>query len=270
MPTTTGYLDHTHPYVQFGTGDRPLVVIPGLADSLVGPIDGIRAWLLRWSLRRYTADRRVYLVRRPTGLPTDASIASMADGYAAALQSRFDSPVDVVGISMGSCIAQELASAHPDVVRRLVVGTAACRLSEEGKAIAARWRDFAADHNWEALYREAADLTFSDWRGSLYGKLWLLPTDLVFDDPPVSEDVSISLDALSTFDACDRVGDIESPTLLIGGDEDPFFDERTMIETAEAIPDAQLFLFRRSGHGAFAEHRRAFDRAAIDFLDDRQ
>ncbi len=269
MPTTTGYLGHTHPYVQFGTGDRPLVVIPGLADSLVGPIEGIRAWLLRWSLRRYTPDRRVYLVRRPTRLAADASIESMADSYAKALASRFDEPVDVLGISMGGCIAQALASSHPDVVRRLIVGTAACRLNEEGSAIAARWRDFAADHDWEALYSEAADLTFSDWRGSLYSRLQWLPTDLIFGDPPVSADVSISLDALSAFDACDRVSDIEAPTLLIGGDEDPFFDERTMRETAEAIPDAQLFVFRRSGHGAFAEHRRAFDQTATDFLDKR-
>ena len=47
-------------------------------------------------------------------------------------------PVDVLGISTGGSIAQQLAADHPRGVRRLALVSAACRLENSGRTISAR------------------------------------------------------------------------------------------------------------------------------------
>ena len=266
MPTTTGYFNHELPYVQFGDGPKPLVVLPGASDAFSGPIDGLKSWFLNWHFRRFTDSFTIYYVRRPTEMPDGYTIEEMADAYADAITDRFSEPVAVYGLSMGGCIAQVLAGKHPDIVDRLVLGVSGCRITEQGTAIAKRWAGFAEAHDWEAIYEESIDVTYSGWRQSLYGALASLPADLTVSVPPVPSDVVVTMNALADIDVCDRLTDIDAPTLVVGGDEDVFFDEQTLRATADAIPDARLYLFRRHGHGVFDEEKRPFDRTVHAFL----
>jgi pimeloyl-ACP methyl ester carboxylesterase len=65
-------------------------------------------------------------------------MADLANDYAGALDGMFQRPVDVLGISTGGSLALQLAADRPELVERLVVAGAACRLSEYGRSRSAR------------------------------------------------------------------------------------------------------------------------------------
>ena len=60
-------------------------------------------------------------------------MADLAADVADALAARFEQPVDVLGISTGGSIAQQLAADHPTAVRRLALVSTACRLENSGR-----------------------------------------------------------------------------------------------------------------------------------------
>jgi pimeloyl-ACP methyl ester carboxylesterase len=66
------------------------------------------------------------------------TMVQLAAEHAAAVQAGFDGPVDVLGVSTGGSIAQQFAAEHPALVRRLALGSTACRSGTEGQRIQAR------------------------------------------------------------------------------------------------------------------------------------
>jgi pimeloyl-ACP methyl ester carboxylesterase len=76
--------------------------------------------------------REVWWLNRRAGLSPATSMAELARDYATALRHQFGEPVDVVGVSTGGSVALQLAADHPEVVRRLVVVSAAYRLGPFG------------------------------------------------------------------------------------------------------------------------------------------
>ena len=89
------------------------------------------------SLEELADRRRLVLVNRRADLPRGMTMAEMAAEHADAIR-ELGAPVDVVGTSTGGSIAQQLAADHPDVVRRLVLLSTACRLGPEGKSLQRR------------------------------------------------------------------------------------------------------------------------------------
>jgi 3-oxoadipate enol-lactonase len=81
----------------------------------------------------------------------DISIESMADAVAAMLASQAGGPAMVVGMSMGGCVAQQLAARHPDRVRGLLL------------ADTTAWYGADAPQRW----RERADRAATDGLASL-------------------------------------------------------------------------------------------------------
>ena len=61
----------------------------------------------------------------------------------------------------------------------------------------------------------------------------------------------------------DRLARIQVPTLVVGGERDPFYTPASFRETAEGIPNARLILYERVGHPASG---RRFARDLLEFL----
>lgn len=266
MALTTGKLSGSLPYVAFGTGPRPLVVLPGASDPFAGPIEGLSAWALRYYYRRFVDSHTVYFVRRPQGMESGYDVDSMAADCAVAIDDRFDGPVDLLGLSMGGCIAQVLAADQPDLVDRLVLAVSGCRLSERGTAIVDRWRGYAERGEWRQLYRESVLHSTGGWRRFVYAAIGELP-GVQPAEPPVPSDAAVTFEALLSFDACRRIDAIDAPTLVIGGDQDPFFSIGILRETA-AKTGGRLFIYPGSGHGVTSIAKGSFERTVLEFLNE--
>lgn len=254
------------PYLRVGDGPGTLLVVPGLDDALFdGSYGRIEARATAWLLRRYAEEYTVYVVSRPRGLDTDASIEGMAQEYVRVLEERLG-PAPVIGLSMGGLIAQEIARDRPDLVTRLVLGVSGCRLAEGSREIGRRFRWYALEEDWVELRATLYEELFTGRRRRLYPALSRSLGRLRPPEPADPGDVVASIDAILAYDGCDRLGEIEPRTLVIGGDEDPFFPESVLRETHEGLPDAQLALFRGGRHGVLVERSEGFDGWTLDFL----
>ncbi|MCL7416344.1 MAG: alpha/beta hydrolase [Halalkalicoccus sp.] len=256
-----------HPYVAVGDGPRTLLVVPGLNDPLCRVAD--RWWfslLVATYCDRYTGRHTVAMVSRPPGLPENVSTRDLAAGYAEVLEET--GPADVLGLSMGGFLVEHLAADHPDLVERAVLGLAAARLSDHGRAVVERWRTHAERGEFRPVYEEAAGAVAGGLRGPvvrgaarIYGRL--------ASQPPVDRrDFLVSADACLAHDATDRLGDMEAPALVIGGTEDPFFSPERYRETVRGIPEVEFVEIEEAGHEAVLDRRREFDGAIREFLYD--
>jgi pimeloyl-ACP methyl ester carboxylesterase len=262
MPVREGAIGR-YPCLIAGDGP-PLIVLAGLSpDSGVSP--GPMRRVHEQALQPWTSGRRVFYVNRRPGLPVPLSMRALAAEHAAALADAFDTPVDVLGMSTGGSIAQQLAADHPAAIGRLVLISTACRLGRTGRTaqrrVAARVRAGALRR---ALAVGAAELV-PPWRGRYIAAVvaWTLGTRL-FGAEDLG-DMATTIEAEDEFDlaACPVV---RSPTLLIAGGRDRFYERELFEETARLIPGCRLVLQPERGHMTVTASPRT-TAEVIGFLD---
>ena len=212
--------------------------------------------------------RRVFYVNRRAGLPRGLTMAALAAEHAEAIRESFTPPVDVLGLSTGGSIAQQLAADHPDVVHRLVLVSSACRLGGDARLlqrrVAARIRGGA--------YRQALALLTSDQvppgRGQLAagGLAWLLGPR-PFASAAELRDMATTIEAEDGFDLARCRRPVKGPTLIVAGADDRFYSRALFEETAKLIPDSSLMLLPGRGHVTVLLDR-AYAPSVSGFLDD--
>jgi pimeloyl-ACP methyl ester carboxylesterase len=261
-----------HPYVRVGGGsERPLAFVPGLNDPLQRVTDS-RWFSLSMAAycRRYAGDRAVYMVSRPSGLPAGTTTRTMAAGYEGVLSALCDrhgsSRVDLVGISMGGFLVTHLAAEWSDRVGKAVLALAADRLDERGRRRVSQWRSWGSDGEWSEVYLDAADVVARALR-----RRGMRVAVRAYDrlcDPPESgpSDFLASARACLEHDASDRLEAIERPTLVLGGDGDPFFSLSRFRATARELPDGRFARIHGASHETVIQHPNAFESAVKRFL----
>ena len=259
----TGTLLGGLPYVSFGTG-RALVVLPGLVASQELPAVMDRRFQRRYLGPLADSHRVWWLGRRPGPAPS-ATMAGIAGDYADALRLAFPGPVDVLGISSGGSVALQLAVDHPDVVRRLVIVSAAYRMAPRG--LRAELRGAAALQAGRPRAAAAAEfgrLGATPPTGVFFAAVgWVLGRSLYGRAIP---DRLATMRAQADFNLRDRLREIGSPTLLIGGERDGFAGADLFRQTAALIPHARAVIYQGTGHALVARDRRlAAD--VLEFLD---
>ena len=256
-----------HPVIRFGQGDRSLVIIPGLNDSLQGdkPSRFTRLLLERHYMRAFAEKFNVYVVSRPRELPEDVTTRDLAADYATVLAELGEA--DVVGMSMGGLIGQYLGIEHSEHVRNLVVALAGPTLSEQGRDLVTEWMEAGQDGRWEDVYLGTVESTYSSAsKRTVYGALFKLPG--VVNTPPYPNDFIRSAQACLNHDSTDRLERITTPTLVLGGEQDALFDAEDLREMAAILPNGRLCIIEGTGHGAFEERRSEFTTAITSFLTD--
>ncbi len=242
-----------YPCLIAGAG-RPLVMLAGLTpDSGVAPGPMRRTHEL--ALQGWARDHTVHYLNRRPGLPPGMTMAALAAEHAHALRDGFSEPVDVLGVSTGGSIAQQLAAEHPDVVRRLVLVSTACRLGPEARRlqrqIAARVRAGAPR---QALAVGAGALAPRAARLPAAALGWLLGPRLF--SPAGLQDMATTIEAEDTFDLA-GLPTVRSPTLLVGAGRDRFYDQSLFSETAKLIPGCALEMHPARGHISVLNDPRA-------------
>ncbi len=254
----------SYPCLVDGEGP-PLVFLAGLL-----PKTGVASWqnMHATTAAPYTARRRVHYLNRRPDLPRGITFAELAAEHAQAIRERFDAPVDLLGLSTGGSIAQQVAADHPDVVRRLALLSTGYRLSDHTRAqmrrVAARIRA-GAPHRAMAL--AAADMVPD---GPLQ-----LPAALAgaaFSRPALSDadlaDMATTIEAEDEFDLRACAAPIQAPTLVISGGRDRFYPLAMIEQTVALIPDARLVIEPKHGH-VTVTGVPAVQRAILDHLDGR-
>lgn len=252
-------------YALSGPSDAPpLVFINGLG--------GVQA-AFQLQVRAFRESRRVlvYDHRGAGGSQTVDTPVTMAD-YAADLVRLLDELAldccDVVGLSFGGRVAQELALGWPERVRRLVLsGTSAGgRLHAPGDAHAHELLRAVATADADAWAQTVAPVLFGRaYRERHPERIAALARWRARHRPdPVG--IARQWGAWDGFDLADEIAEIAQPTLIIHGTEDGLSPVVNAEQLAAYIPDARLELLDGVGHSPNVESPQAFNQLIEDFV----
>ncbi len=256
-------------YRDVGEADVPLVLLqhfrgnldnwdPALVDALA-------------------ADRRVVPfnnvgVASTTGT-TPNTVEAMAHGAIAFIEAIGSQRVDLLGFSIGSFVAQEIALIRPDLLRRVVLASAA----PQGAA---------GMHGWAPDVIRAVGEPEPNPEG--YVQVFFAPTDTsrgagqlvagrIFgrttnrDDPTTWQTRQAQYDAVCAWgipnhSLLERVAAIELPVFVANGDSDPMILPRYSHLLAGLLPDARLTIYPDSAHGFLFQHHSQFAADVNAFL----
>jgi pimeloyl-ACP methyl ester carboxylesterase len=240
-------------------GDIPLLLIMGITAA--GSVWNVHVADWQHHFRCILGDNRgVGLSDKPAG---PYSTEQMADDYAGLLDALQIEKVRVVGCSMGSTIAQQLAIRHPDKVQSLVLMCPWARCDAYAKGIFQQMINAKARFIPEEFSLHIQLLIFSKSTWDNPEKLAELETgrqqDAVNPAPQPLHGLEAQAAACINHDALNDLGKIQVPVLVIGGREDIFTPVWMAEEVAGAIPGADLFLYEKLGHAFHFENTPDFN-----------
>jgi len=259
-------------YRDLGAGDAPLVLL----QHFRGNLDNWDPALID----ALAADRSVVTfdnvgVGATTGR-TPNTIEAMAHDAIAFLEAMEFQRVDVLGFSIGSFLAQEIALIRPDLLRRIVLASSA----PQGAA---------GMHGWAPEVIGAVGAPETSPEG--YISVFFAPTDTsreagqqatgrIFggrtsdrDEPTTWQTRQAQYDAVCTWGIpnrglLQRVAAIELPVFVANGDSDPMILPRYSYLLAGLLPDARVKIYPDSAHGFLFQHHEEFAADIHAFLEE--
>ena len=258
-------------YRDLGAGDVPLVLLqhfrgnldnwdPALVDDLA-------------------AERRVVTfdnvgVGATTGT-TPNTVEAMAHDAIAFLEAMSFQRVDLLGFSIGSFVAQEIALIRPDLLRRVVLASSA----PQGAAGMHGWAPevIGAVGQPEPNPQGYLDVFFAPTSTSreagqqAAGRIFGRTTNR--DEPTTWQTRQAQYDAVCAWgipnhSLLQRVAAIDLPVFVANGDSDPMILPRYSYLLAGLLPDARLTIYPDSAHGFLFQHHSQFAADVNAFLEE--
>jgi pimeloyl-ACP methyl ester carboxylesterase len=266
MSTFTAFSSNGIPYARISDSGPALVVFTGSELEHKPP-----SWTAQQGflvgLKRLTRNFAIYLMSRRPNMPKGYTAQDMSNDFAEMVRRDIGGPVHIMGMSSGGSSAMHFAVDHADLVNKLVLAMTGYRLNENGKQVAAIWRDLALAGDWPALYKrmgvDVAEGSTPEWVTRLMMRLF---GKALLGTPKSGSDFAIVLDSDINLDVVNKLPYIRTPTLVIGGEKDPFYGADNIRETARLIPNAELCLLGNGGHAVVKTQTKAFEQAILSFL----
>jgi pimeloyl-ACP methyl ester carboxylesterase len=145
-----------------------------------------------------------------------------------------DSPLVIVGHSLGGRVALDIALNHPDKVRKLAL------IDTTGFSRLARW-------------------------GSFLGTMAYLIRRLLGRPQPYPR-FMMENGAVPDWVCLDRLPELKIPTLILWNRRDPYYTVKGALRAKELMPQAQLEIMPRYGHAPHRTERDSFNKLLAAFL----
>lgn len=237
-------------YLQFGKGEKHLLMIPGLGDGLK-TAKGM-ALPVAYQYRAFAkAGYTVTLISRREPLPEGFTTRDMAADLAACMEKLGIPQADVLGVSQGGMIAQWLSIDHPEKVRKLVLTVTTPTGNETLHTVVPRWMELARQGDYAAIMLYTAEKSYSD--AYLKKNRLFLPLLGKVGKPRDFTRFLHMAEACLTHDAAGFLGSILSPTLIIGGEQDKIVGADASRQLHAGIVGSELFMYPEYGHAAYEE-----------------
>lgn len=202
------------------------------------------------------------------------SIEEMAANAAAFIRALGLEQVDVLGFSMRGLIAQTLAIAEPELVRRVILVGTGPRSGEGMASLTPEAQEiFGAtyaepDHLWLRMHFSPPET------GQAAGRAFLERFRLRTEnrDPAANEAVApAQLAALTKWGAPQdnpyaHLSALSQPTLVVNGDNDVIIYTANSLILRQHIPNAQLIIYPDANHGSRYQYPERFVEDVSRFL----
>jgi pimeloyl-ACP methyl ester carboxylesterase len=260
-------------YKTFGNGTNTVLLISGGSNTM----NFWDPYLLKELARKNTI---IVFDSRGIGNSTSGekpfSIKQFANDTVGLLDTiGVSNKVDILGFSLGSLVAQEIAYMHQDKVNRLILYGSLCG-GKDAIPPSPVLQNFT-----DALQNPERANSTSD--GEIYGILGnvLFPTKWINENPDylermprqgVSIDPADATKLLGAFmswvqtESCDKLNTIKMPTLVIVGTDDAVTSPENSLNLVKGVPGAWLIQVKGGGHGLMFQNPGVFTNALQAFL----
>lgn len=249
-------------YVCYGTGDKILIMLPGLGDAL----RSIKGTALPFALayHKRSGDYKVYMFSRKRPIEEGYSTRDMARDMAEAMKILGISKADIVGVSQGGMISQYLAIDYPELVRKLVLVVTTAKANETLLTVVNSWIEMAKADNYKDIMLDTTRKSYSEVYLEKHKNI--LPLLGKVGKPKDFTRFMIQADACKKHDASAELHKISCPTFIVGGDSDQIVGPNSSSELAEMIEGCELFVYEGLGHATYEEAEDFFERV-LEFLE---
>ena len=249
-------------YVTFGTGNQPLVIIPGLGDGL----QTVKGMAMPFSITyRILADRyKIYVFSRINELRQGYTTRDMAADVAEAMEVLTITSAYVMGISQGGMIAQWLAADFPERVQKLILAVTTAKPSQLARERIEHWQKLSQSGNFKHLMLDIAQHSYTQ---KSYQK-WRLLYNVMGIFGRIKDKQRIDIQSVSCLkhDSLDFLEKINCPTLIIEAEKDDVLGVDGSLELHQHIKDSQLTILPECGHALY-EQNKDFQKRVLVFLE---
>lgn len=235
-------------YFRFGQGEKTFVILPGLSvQSVMGAAEAIAA-----EYAPLTEEYTVYVFDRRKELPAVYTVADMAEDTAAAMQALGLSHVYLFGASQGGMMGLQLALDHPQLIRKMVLGSTSSHLLPQHYRILEKWVGLAKAGDREGLYLAFGEALYPPEVFAQVRETLLKAASTVTEEELAR--FIVMAEGTRDFNVTERLPEIQCPVLAIGVFEDAVLDADATMEIAEKLdfrPDFRLYMYIGHGHAAY-------------------
>jgi pimeloyl-ACP methyl ester carboxylesterase len=206
---------------------------------------------------------------------TPNTVAAMAHDAIAFLEAMNVRRADLLGFSIGSFVAQEIALIRPDLLRRVVLASSAPQGAAgmhgwAPEVIGAVGAPEANPQGYLEVFFAPTDTSREAGR-QVMGRIFGRTTDR--DEPTTWQTRQAQYDAVCAWGVpnhslLQRVAAIEHPAFVANGDSDPMILPRYSHLLAGLIPDARITVYPDSAHGFLFQHHTRFADDVHAFLEE--
>ncbi|YAF95247.1 MAG: alpha/beta fold hydrolase [Nodularia sp. CChRGM 3473] len=195
------------------------------------------------------------------------SIREMANDVAALLDYIGIDKVHVAGHSMGGQIAQELVLAKPEKVKSLILLSSLAKGDGLFNSVIETWGDLPRNIDLKLYEKVVLPWIFTDEFYSIPGMIeQLIEWAINYPFPPATHTLYHQSRALLGSDTKDRLQNIHCPTLILVGKQDILTPVKFSEQLAQGIPQAELVVIDRGGHGFLIESSDTVVSVMLNFL----
>ncbi|MGW7641400.1 alpha/beta fold hydrolase [Streptomyces decoyicus] len=256
-------------YREVGEGGVPLVLLMHFRGNLDNWDPAVVDALAR-SRRVIAFDNTG--VGRSSGR-TPSTIAQMALDAIAFTDALDLAQIDILGFSLGSFVAQEIALIRPALARRVVLASAAPQ-GAHGMHGWAKWVIEAVGEP-EIVPARVLDVFYTrspESRTAGEKAMRRMFTREELDTPTTWQTRQAQYDAVSTwgipgFSLLERVTAVQAPVFVANGDSDPMILPRYSHLLAGLLPGAEIKIYPDAAHGFLFQHHEQFASDVAHFLD---
>ncbi|MDO4487953.1 MAG: alpha/beta hydrolase [Eubacteriales bacterium] len=232
--------------IRFGNGNENLIIISGLTvTGLEGQGEAVAN-----AYSALSRDYRICLFERKKDIPENYSHEDMAEDVFRCSQLIGIESAFVYGVSQGGMIGELLALSHPDFVKKLILCSSSCRITEKLEKASNEWRMYAQEKDIVALNRSFFKYVYSP--AFLESVKEMLPALEMVGSARDCERFLRLLEPVSDFDISGELNKIKCPVLVIGDANDAVIGPEGSYQMAEILK-CDLHMYDCYSHAVYDE-----------------
>ncbi|MBP5739725.1 MAG: alpha/beta hydrolase [Spirochaetia bacterium] len=231
-------------YIKFGTGDKILVMLPGLSvKSVLLMGDAVKN-----AFSAYDKDYTIYLIDRREDVPPVYTVTDMARDTAEKMKELGLEDVCLFGASQGGMMAMLIAAWYPELVHKLVLGSSAAKITDLGNSVIDGWVSLAEKRDGVALYLDFLKKVYPAYLFDQFKDIFIATGKSVTDEE-FARFIIIAKGAVD-FDATSELDKIKCPVLVVGSEDDAVLGSAPSYDIARRL-GCRIHMYKDYGHDCY-------------------